>query len=128
MAQAFLGKKRESGFRDSLLLVASALIVCILGVGAFWIAGDSHTGPIWVFFGLNAIGFTVVVGRKFPNRWTTPSFVVFFLVWLLLHGIVATMLAASVPIIYWLPIFGVELFVGFLAAYLLFGVLPGEGP
>jgi hypothetical protein len=127
MAQAFLGKKGENEFRDRLLLVASAIIVCIIGVGAFWIAGDSHTGPLLVFFGLNTIGFTGVVARKFPNRWKTPSFILFFLAWLLLHGIVATMLAASVPILYWLPIFGVELFIGFLAAYLLFGV-PGEGP
>jgi hypothetical protein len=126
MVQVFLGKKGASGFRDRALLVASAIIVCVIGVGAFWIAGDSGTGPLWVFFGLNAIGFIVVVGRKFRKHWNTPSFILFFLAWLLLHGIVATMLAASLPILYWLPIFGVELFVGFLAAYLLFGA-PSEG-
>jgi hypothetical protein len=126
MAQVSLGKG-ESGFRDRLLLVASAIIVCIIGVGAFWIAGDSHKGLLWVFFGLNTIGFAFVVGRKFPKHWKSPSFVFFFLAWLLLHGIVATTLAASVPFLYWLPIFGVELFVGFLAAYLLFGV-PDGGP
>jgi|SRR5690349_8825758 hypothetical protein len=125
MVQAPLGKNGASGFRDRLLLVASAIVVCIIGLSAFWVAGDSHASPLWVFFGLNAVGFVIVVGRKFPDRWKTPSFILFFLTWLFLHGIVATMLAASVPFLYWLPIFAVELFVGFLAAYLLFG-LPGQ--
>jgi hypothetical protein len=126
MAYMPIGKTDQGGLRDKLLLVASAIVVCVIGVGAFWIAGESHTGPLWVFFGLNAIGFITVVGRKFPNHWKAPSFISFFLAWLLVHGIVATILAAAVPFLYWLPIFGVELFVGFLAARLLFGT-PGEG-
>jgi len=111
-----------NGFRDRVLLVSSAILVCVIGVGAFWIADDYHANKLWVFFGLNAIGFIVVVGRKFPNHWQTPSFILFFMAWLVVHGIVAVTLAASLPILYWLPIFGVELFIGFFAAYLLFGV------
>jgi hypothetical protein len=71
---------------------------------------------------LNAIGFIVVVGRTSPDRWKTPSFILFFMVWLVVHGTVATQLAASLPILYWLPVLGAELFIGFLAAYLLFGL------
>jgi hypothetical protein len=44
------------------------------------------------------------------------------MVWLVVHGTVATQLAASLPILYWLPVLGAELFIGFLAAYLLFGL------
>ena len=112
----------KSAFRDRFVLIASALLVCVVGVGAFWIADDYQADTRWVFFGLNAIGFIVVVGRKFPNQWKTPSFILFFIVWLVGHGIVATQVAASLPILYWLPVFGVELFIGFVAAYLLFGV------
>ena len=112
----------KSGFRDRVVLVASAMLVCVIGVGAFWIATDYQADTRWVFFGLNSIGFVAIVGRKFPNHWKTPSFILFFMGWLVIHGIVAITLAASLPVLYWLPIFGVELFVGFLTAYLLFGV------
>ena len=112
----------KGGWRDKVALVASALLVCVVGVGAFWIATDYHVDSRGVFFVLNAVGFIVVVGRKFPDHWKAPSFVLFFIAWLVFHGLIAIQLAASVPILYWLPIFGVELFIGFLVAYMIFGV------
>lgn len=104
------------------MLLASAILVCVIGVGAFWVATDYQADTRWIFFGLNGIGFVAVVARKFPNQGKDPSFILFFMVWLIAHGIIATTLAASLPILYWVPIFGVELFVGFLVADMMFGL------
>jgi hypothetical protein len=115
-----------NGFRDKLLLFASAILVCVIGVNAVLFAEDHHANKLSIFFGLNAIGFIAVVGRKFPKYWRNPLFILFFLVWLVVHGIVSATLATTLPILYWPPIFAAELFVGFLAAYLLFGVPPSR--
>ena len=115
----------KSLVRDRVLLVTGALLISALGVTLFWMADDrggSYTQ--WVFFCLNVIGFGVVVGKKFAHCWKTPKFIAFFLIWAGLHAALSTMLAVSVPVLSWLPIFAVELFLGFLVAYLLLGSPP----
>ncbi len=101
-------------------------MVCTLGVSAFWLADDYHVNPIWLFFAFNSIGFILVVVRKFHTHPKTFLFVGYFVLWLVVHGIVVVVLMGWVPFLYWLPIIGLELFVGYLAAYRLFG-LPPEG-
>ena len=102
--------------------------MCIVGVSAFWLADNYKLSPAWVFFALNSIGFVVVVGRKFQSYSKTLQFVSFLAVWLIFHAAIMVALTDWVPVVFWLPLIGIELFIGYLAAYLLFGLPPNENP
>jgi hypothetical protein len=108
--------------RDKALLVGAALLVCVLGVGVFFIAIQYHVSTLWIFLAVNSIGFTIVVARQFRGYWKTVSFFAFFALWVLIHTLLLLAALIRGPWPYWLPVFGVELFLGYLAAYWLFGL------
>src|SRR5579859_5861179 len=109
---------------DKTLLVCAALLACVIGGAAFWLADKYHMNPAWVFLAWNSIFLIPIVGRDFRSHWKTRPFIAFFGVWMVLHGVVMVILTALIPILYWAPFIALELFVGYLFAYLLFGVPP----
>lgn len=111
---------------DKLLLVGSAIFVCFVGVSAFVLADSYKLSPAWIFFGLNSIGFVAVVGRKFSSHARSVPFVTFLVIWLIVHSAVMVALTAWFPVLYWLPLIAIELIVGYLAAYRLFGLPQNE--
>jgi FtsH-binding integral membrane protein len=120
-----LGCQHRSPFWDTVLLVTASLLVCAVSVAAYWAADTYHVGAQWIFFGLNVIGFAAVVGRKFRLHWDNPRFIVFLLLWAAIHAGLIITVGNNIETIYWLPIFGGELFVGYFVAFLVFG-LPNE--
>jgi hypothetical protein len=113
-----------SPFRDKLILVGSAIAVCVIGVSAFLFADNYRVNPVWLFFALNSLGFMAVVGRKFRSYSKTLPFISFFAVWLVVHAAVMIALTGWLPLAFWLPLIGLELFAGYLAAYHFFGPPP----
>jgi hypothetical protein len=111
---------------DKIVLVGSAIVVCVLGVSLFLFAINFRVNTIWVFFALNSIGFIAVVGRKFRYSSKTLPFICFFALWLVVHALVMIALTAWLPLQLWLPMIGLELFVGYLVAYQVFGLPPEE--
>jgi hypothetical protein len=108
---------------DRLLLVSSALLVCVVGVASFLVADAYHVSPLWPFLAYSSLALILAVGRNksFRDHWKRPAFIVFFIVWLVVHAAVVTLLLAWVSMVYLLPLICVELFVGFFFAHLLFG-------
>ena len=49
---------------DFCLLIGAALALCVVGVGAFIVAGRFQVNPLWVFFGLVSIGFAIGVAEE----------------------------------------------------------------
>ena len=77
--------KEQSAFSrrllDLCLLVGSALIVCVVGLGAFQVAEIRHVNPLWVFFGLISIGFVAGAREEYQKELRSIGFVFFVLAW-----------------------------------------------
>ena len=111
--------------RDQVLLVGSAVLVCVVGGISFYAAEEVyHINPAWVFFAWNSIFFGFILGKGFRRQFKKPQFVVFFVVWMALHGTVVVMLMRWIHMVYWVPFMGLELFIGFLTASLIFDARP----
>jgi hypothetical protein len=107
-------------FKDKFLLVGTALLVCVIGVGSLQFANAYKIDQKWILFAFFMIGFVPIVWRRYKSY--TPGIPVtsFFAIWMVLHGVLSTMVAISVPLIYWLPIYAVEFGIGFFIAATLF--------
>lgn len=111
-----------AGCRDRVVLVVAALAVCAAGVGSFWFAEEYRINPAWFFFTWNSILLIPMFARRFRAQFKRLSFIVFFAVWMCVHGGVILALMRWVSIVYW-PIFVLlEFAAGFIAAHSLFGV------
>jgi hypothetical protein len=120
-----LSKETATGkCRDKILLLGASLAVCVGGVGSFWLAEDYHVNPAWVFFAWNSIFLIPLVWGDFRSLLKKPYFIVFLIGWMVLHGLTIVGLMRWVSALYWIPILGVELFIGYFAAYSLFDVPP----
>jgi hypothetical protein len=117
-------KTRARQWQDKILLVAAAFAVCIGGGAAFWFAEDYHVNPAWVFFAWNSMLLVPLVWGDFRSLLKRPSFFIFLFGWMVLHGLTIVGLMRWVDAVYWIPILGVELFIGYFAAYSLFDVPP----
>ena len=109
---------------DKLLLICAALLVCVLGGAAFWASEAYHFNPAWVFFAWNSVFLIPIAGWGLRNQWKNGRFISYFGAWMALHGFVVLLLMGFVPMLYWLPTIFVEMFVGYLIAYTLFGLPP----
>jgi hypothetical protein len=116
-----------SGAKDTLLLIVSAALICVFGVGSFLLADDYHVDSIWVFFAWSSILMVPLFIRDFRDHLSRTSFVVFLVMWTLLHGITVICLMRWVPLLYWLPLLLLELVIGYSVSYWVFGVQPAKG-
>jgi hypothetical protein len=117
-----LGKQ----FLDLVLLLLAAFVLCVVGVGAFWLADRYRLNAIWVFVCWNSIILMPMFFKKFRGHLKRPSFIVFLLVWAVFHGFIVVGLMRWLPFVYCVPVILIELTLGFLVADWLFGVLPSE--
>ncbi len=111
-------------FWDRVRLVCTAMLVCVIGGSSFLLGEIYHINPAWLFLSWNSIWLLVSVGKRFRIHFKKPEFAAFFLLWMAVHGTVVVMLMRWVHMLYWVPLMGLELFVGFLSADLLFGIRP----
>ncbi len=100
------------------------MLVCVIGGSSFLLGEIYHINPAWLFLSWNSIWLLVSVGKRFRIHFKKPEFAAFFLLWMAVHGTVVVMLMRWVHMLYWVPLMGLELFVGFLSADLLFGIRP----
>ena len=119
MAELFNSSRSRS--LDAAMLLGLALLICVVGVGSFQVASAFHVDPAWVFVAINSLWVIPVVGRRYKEHWPRPSFVAFLAAWMIIHGLLATLLIIRVHVLYWLPIFALEFLIGFWAARQLFG-------
>ncbi len=117
-------RSQASGCLDKVLLVGSALVVCVVGGGAFWIAEDYHVKPAWVFFAWNSILMAPLFLRDFRTHLRKPFFVIYLAAWAAVHGLLIVGLMRWVPLGYWLICILIEGTIGLVLADYLFGIRP----
>jgi hypothetical protein len=71
---------------DLCFLVGSALIVCVLGGGAFIIAEIRHINPTWAFLSLIFMGFFAGVSEGYRREFQCVQLIFFVCGWLHKHG------------------------------------------
>ena len=118
-----------TGIRDGLAVIGWALLLCFLGVGSFYYANEYHINELWVAFAWGSVLAIPAFLRAFRGHLKRPHMIQFLSVLTILHGIVCvSVMKWRVPIIYWWPIFIVELSLGAWASYRFFGIIPsGDG-
>jgi hypothetical protein len=115
-----------NNFWDQLLMAFLAVLVCVFILSAFWVADEHNVRPVWVFLAWNSILMIPLFIRNFRGQLKRPSFVGFLTVWMVGHGLFVVSLMRWVPYAYWVPLFVLEFYAGYLIAYWLFGAVPSE--
>ena len=115
--------------KDRILLVGAASLVCVVGCATALLFEIYHISTVWFFFAWSAVIFVPMLRKEFRGYFNRRGFLVFFLVWMSVHGAVVAGMVAWTPIGLWPLILFVELTAGFIAAHYLFGFeLHGEPP
>ncbi len=114
----------RSRMLDLTYLIASALSVCTVGVGAFIFAEIHHFNPLWVFLILVSIGFLAGAVEEYRTKLRSASFIAFVCSWLFIHLIVVVTIWGSFGWLYLIPALLFEQVLFYMTAYWLFGVRP----
>lgn len=129
---ANLGK--QDGFSkrivDLCLLIGSALIVSMLGVGAFIIAQIRNANPMWVFFSLISILFVAGVREEYRKEFRSVRFISFICGWLVINMAVVVVVLSYLGWLYLIPTLFGDQVLFYMTAYWLFSLQPplGRGP
>jgi len=79
-------KAPRSKFGDRMLLFGAALSVCLFGGGVALAFEIYHISQAWFFFAWSSIFLPPLVEKEFRAYFRQPAFVVFFIVWMGVHG------------------------------------------
>lgn len=113
------------GVRDRLLMIGIALLLCLFGVGSFFLADEYHINDRWLFFAWGSFLVIPVFARAFRGHLKQPFMVPFLGGLTIVHGLVCIgLIKWQVPLVYWFPVFIVEASIGAWAAYRFFGIIP----
>ena len=118
-----------TGVRDGLAVIGWGLLLCFLGVGSFYYANEYHIDELWAFFAWSSVLAIPAFLRAFRGHLKRPFMIRFLAVLVIVHGIVCvSVMKWHIPLVYWWPIFIVELSLGAWASYRFFGIIPsGDG-
>jgi hypothetical protein len=109
---------------DLCLLICAALLVCLLGVGAFILAEVRHIQPLWVFVSLISICFFAGVREEYRKEFHSVRFVFFVCVWLVVNASVFVAVLGYLGWLYLIPALLAEQFLFYMTGYWLFGLEP----
>ncbi len=109
---------------DLCLLFGSALLFCVLMVGAYAIAEARHMSPGWVFFGGISLVFLVGVREEYRKEFRSWRFVVFVCGWAAFNLLVVVVVLGSFGLLYLIPALLLDQFFFYMTAYWLFGLEP----
>ncbi len=115
---------KRSRILDTLYLICTALLVCLLGGGAFVLADIYHVSPLWVFFGLMSVGLVAGAREDYRKEFRSPRFVAFVMGWLVVNVLVVIFVLANFGWLWLIPSLLLEQFLFYMSAYWLFGVEP----
>lgn len=113
---------------DVVLLFAAGLLVCVLLLTGFWLTDKYHVDNAWSAVAWFSVVFIPTIAPTLRGKalWKKPSFLLFFVFWMIAHAVIVTCLIKWVALLYWFPVICLEAFVGYLIANLLFGVVPSS--
>jgi len=112
--------KPGSWLRDKMLLIVVSLAVCLIGVGAAILCEILHINLGWFIFAWGAVFLFPLVGKEFRGYFRRPAFVLFFAVWMCVHGATVAAMIAWLSALLWPVVLVLELGLGFTFAHWLF--------
>lgn len=115
-------QRGRSRLLDSFYLVGSALLVCIMGLGAFAFAEVHHFSPLWVFSSLISIGFLAGVSEEYRKELRSAPFFAFTCGWILVNCLLVVTILGSLGWLYLVPALLLEQALFYLTAYWAFGL------
>jgi hypothetical protein len=112
---------------DLCFLVGSALLVCVLGVGAFVVTEVRHVNPMWVLLSLISVGFFAGVREEYRKEFRSVRFIFFVCGWLVINLAVFVVVLGSLGWLYLIPALFLEQILFYMTAYWLFELQPPLG-
>jgi hypothetical protein len=119
---------KQHGFSRRILdwcfLVGTALIVCVLLLGAFLVTEVRHISPMWVFLSWVSIVFFAGVTEEYRKEFRSVRFIFFVCGWLVVNMAVFVVVLSSFGWLYLIPALLLEQVLFYMTAYWLFGLQP----
>lgn len=115
---------RSRSLGDLLKLLIAAAALAIAGVGTFVLSDKNHVSSKWMFLGWSSVAFLAIIGPDFRAKFKSVTFVFYFGLWMILHGVIFVYFLASFGLFRWLAALPVEFFIFYVVTYLLFRVAP----
>jgi uncharacterized membrane protein SirB2 len=81
-------RRQRSRLLDLFYLVGAAVLLCVLGAGAFIVADIYHVNPIWVMVSFISAGFFAAAREDYRKEFRSPRFVAFVCGWVVINVIV----------------------------------------
>src|SRR5256885_11527766 len=95
--------------RDRMLMIGTALLLCLLGVGSFFFADEYHIDNTWLFFAWGSFLVIPIFARAFRGYLKKPLMMPFLGGLTIVHGLVCIgLIEWRIPILYWFPVLVVE--------------------
>ena len=98
----------KSKSHDTLLLILTALVVCVFLVGSVLLIERYHIRSVWYFLAWHSIFVAVVFIDDFGARIKKPSFAAFISLWALIHGTMIALLMPWMSIVAMIPLIAIE--------------------
>jgi hypothetical protein len=117
-------QRRRSRIQETFYLICAAILVCVLGVGAFLLADIYHISPLWLFFGLISVAFVAGAREDYRKEFRSPRFVAFVVGWLVINLIVVIVFVSRFGWLWLIPALLLEQVLFYMTAYWLFDVPP----
>jgi hypothetical protein len=117
-------QRERNRIADMFYLVFAALLVCVVGVGAFLLADIWHANPLWVFFSLASLGILAGAREDYRKQFQSPRFVAFVCGWAVLNVVVFISVLGLFGWLWLVPALLLEQFLFYMTAYWFFGVQP----
>lgn len=117
-------QRQRSRMLDSFYMICAAILVCVVGVGAFVLADIYHISPLWLFFGLISVGFVAGAREDYRKEFRSPRFVAFVAGWLVINVAVVILVVGRFGWLWLIPTLFFEQVLFYMTASWLFDVPP----
>jgi hypothetical protein len=116
--------RERSRILDLLYLIGVALLVCVLGVGAFLLADRYHVNPLWIFVCLISVLFFAGAREDYRKQFRSARFVAFVCGWVVITVGVFIVFLGLFGWLWLIPALFLEQVIFYMSAHWLFGVPP----
>jgi len=117
-------QRQGSRVVDTLYLIGAALLVCVLGLGAFLLADIYHINPLWTFFGLVSVGVLAGAREDYRKEFRSPRFAASVIGWLVINVVVIIVFVSRFGWLWLIPALLLEQALFYMTAYWFFDVPP----
>jgi hypothetical protein len=117
-------QRQRSRILDMFYLVGAAVLLCVLGAGAFIVADIYHVNPLWVIVSFISVGFFAGAREDYRKEFRSPRFVAFVCGWAVINVIVFIALLSLFGWLWLIPALLLEQVLFYMTAYWFFDVPP----